>query len=105
RIDLVLVEDAGLFVFLEHRAVGINAPHLDARVLLLEIPPNAADGAAGADAADKVRNRTVGLVPDLRAGLLVVRGGVRQVVVLIGLPGVRHLSLEARRDGIVGARI
>ena len=94
RVDLVLVENAGLLVLLEHRPVGVDAPHLDARVLLLEVPADAADRAAGADAADQVRNRAVRLIPDLRTGLLVVRRGVRQVVVLVGLPGVRDFAFE-----------
>ena len=49
--------------------------------------------------------RPVGLLPDFRAGLLVVRGGVRQVVVLVRLPGVRHFLLEPRRDRVVRPRI
>ena len=35
RIDLVLVEDAGLFVLLEDRTVGVDAPRLDRRLALL----------------------------------------------------------------------
>jgi DNA-directed RNA polymerase subunit beta len=35
-VDLVLVEDARLFVFLEHRAVRIDAPQLDGRILFFE---------------------------------------------------------------------
>src|SRR6185503_14666896 len=104
-VDLVLVEDAGLLVLLEHGAVGVDPPHLDARVLLLQVAADAADGAAGADAAHEVRDRAVGLLPDLRARLLVVRGRVRQVVVLVGLPRVRDLALEPRRDRVVRAWI
>ena len=40
-IDLVLVEDAGLLVLLEHRPVGVDAPHLDLRVALLEVAADA----------------------------------------------------------------
>ena len=72
---------------------------------LLEITSDAADRAAGADAAHEVRHRAVRLLPDLGPGLLVVRGGVRQVVVLVGLPRVRHLALEARRDRVMRPRI
>ena len=54
---------------------------------------------------DQVGDRPVGLLPDLGPGLLVVRGGVRRVVVLVRLPGVRHLLLEPRRDRVVRARI
>ena len=31
RVDLAFVEDARLLVFLEHRPVGVDAPHLDRR--------------------------------------------------------------------------
>ena len=95
-IDLVLVEDARLFVFLEHRAVGIDAPHFDFRVPLLQVPAHPGDRAARPDADDEVRHLPVGLIPDFGTGLLVVGCGVREVVVLIRLPGVRHLLLEAR---------
>jgi hypothetical protein len=95
RVDLVLVEDARLLVLLEDRAVGVDAPDLDGRVALLEVAAGAADRAAGADADHEVRDAAVGLLPDLGAGLLVVRRGVRQVVVLVRLPRVRHLALEA----------
>ena len=105
RIDLVLVEDAGLLVFLEHRSVRVDAPDLDLRIALLEVAPDARRRAAGAHADHEMRDAAVGLLPDFRPGLLVVRGRVRQVVVLIRLPGVRHLLLEARRHRVVRARI
>ena len=66
-VDLVLVEDPGLLVLLEHRAVGVDAPDLDRRVALLQIAAGAGDGAAGADADDEVGDPAVGLLPDLRA--------------------------------------
>jgi hypothetical protein len=37
-IDLVLVEDSGFLVFLEHGPVRVDAPQLDRRVLFLEKP-------------------------------------------------------------------
>ena len=104
-IDLVLVEDAGLLVLLEHRAVGVDAPDLDAGFLLLQVLADAADRAAGADADHQMIDPAVGLVPDLGPGLLVVGLGVRRVVVLVGLPAVRRLALEPRRHRVVGAGI
>ena len=81
-------------------------PHaLTDGLLLLQILRDAADRAAGADADHEVVDPAVGLLPDLRAGLLVVRLRVRQVVVLVGLPRVRRLALEARRHRVVRARI
>ena len=67
--------------------------------------PTPLSGAAGADADDEVGDPAVGLLPDLRPGLLVVRGGVRQVVVLVRLPCVRHLLLEPRRHRVVRPRV
>ena len=81
-------------------------PHtFTAGLLLLEVLADAADRAAGADADHQVIDPAVGLVPDLRAGLLVVGLGVRRVVVLVGLPAVRGLALEPRRHRVVRARI
>jgi hypothetical protein len=57
RVDLVLVEDAGLLVFLEHRSVGVDPPHLDRRVLLFQIATRARRGAARADADDEMGER------------------------------------------------
>ena len=104
-IDLVLVEDAGLLVLLEHRPVSVDAPHLDLRVALLEVAADARNRPAGADADHQLRHRAVGLLPDLGTGLLVVRLRVRQVVVLVRFPRVRHFALEPRRHRVVRARI
>ncbi len=56
RVDLVLVEDARCLVFLEDRAVRVDAPDLDRGIPLFQKPSGAADRAAGADAADQVRD-------------------------------------------------
>ena len=50
--------------------------------------------AARANTDHNVRNRAVGLLPDLRARLLVMGRAVRQVVVLIGLPRVGNLAFK-----------
>src|SRR4051794_8414132 len=82
-VDLVLVEDAGLLVLLEDRSVRVDAPDLDLRILLFQKPPNAADRTAGADPDNEMRDAPVGLIPDLRPGLLVMRRGIREIVVLV----------------------
>ena len=74
-------------------------------VLLLQEPADAADRAAGADADHQVRHAAVGLVPDLGAGLLVVRLGVRRVGVLVRLPGAGDLARQPGGHRVVGARI
>src|SRR5680860_998378 len=60
-----------------HRACGIGSDDLHVGPLsfgtaLLEEPTDATDRAAGAHAGDVVGDPAVGLLPDLRAGLLVV---------------------------------
>src|SRR5262249_30540438 len=104
-VSLVLVEDAGLFVLLEHRPVGVDAPHFDLRFALLEVLPDARHRPPGPDADDEVCDAAAGLLPDFRTRLLVVRLRVRQVVVLVRLPRVRDLALEARRHRVVRSRI
>ena len=47
----------------------------------------------------------VGLPPDLRAGPVIVRGGVVGVRVLVGLPAVLGLPGEAAGDAVVGVRM
>ena len=105
RVDLVLVEDPGFLVLLEHRPVGVDAPGLHRGLLLLQVLGRAADGAARADAHHEVVDLAAGLLPDLGARLLVVRLRVRRVVVLVGLPRIRRLALEARRHRVVRPRI
>src|SRR6185436_17883742 len=84
---------------------GVDAPDLDRRLALLQVAPDTRDRAAGPDPGDQVRDRPAGLLPDLRRRLLVVGLRVGEVVVLVRLPRVRHLALEARRDGVVRARV
>ena len=57
----------------EQRAFGIDADHLDLRVLLLEILAGAGDGTAGAHAADKVGDSALGIPPDLRSRGFIMR--------------------------------
>src|SRR5205823_7429387 len=79
-IDLVFVEDAGLFVLLEDRSVGINSPDLYLWIFLFEISADAGGRSASPDADDEVSDPAVGLLPDLGTRLLVVRLRVREVV-------------------------
>ena len=105
RVDLVFVEDARFFVLLEHRSVRIDAPHLDFRVALLEIAADAGRRPAGPHSHDELGDASAGLLPDLGAGLLVVRLQVRQVVVLIRFPRIGHFALQPRRHRVVRSRI
>ena len=73
------------------------------RAMLLEVAPDAGDRAARADGDhDRVDLPAVGLLPDLRAGRLVVRLGIGHVRVLVGLEAAGDLLGEAVGDRVVG---
>ena len=54
---------------------------------------------------DEVGDPAVGLLPDLRAGGLVVRARVVRVGVLVGLPGARGLADQPVGDVVVGVGV
>src|SRR5664279_663751 len=60
---------------------------------------------AGADPGDEVRDPALGLLPQFRAGRLVVRLRVPRVGVLVGLPTARRLAGQSVRDRVVRPRI
>ena len=105
RIDLVLVEDAGLLVFLEHRAVGVDAPHLMAGFCSFRKRPAPQIVPPVPTPDDQVGDASVGLVPDLRAGLLVVRREFERLSYWLAFHAFGRLALEARRHRVVRARI
>ena len=78
----------------------MHAEHLHAVALLLEKPPGARDGAAGAETGHEVRHAALGLAPDFRPRRLVVRLGVRLVDVLVQHVEIGTLpDLHGRGDG------
>ena len=74
-------------------------------VLLLEEATDAADRAAGAHPGDEVGDPPLGLLPDLRTGVLVVRARVVRVAVLVGLPGALGLAHQPVRDAVVAVGV
>src|SRR5580704_6467414 len=106
-------DDVGLgldgFAALEEIVVegadGIDSDNFDAGILLLEIFADTADGAAGAYAADKMRDFALTVFPDFRAGREVVSLGVHGIVILIGIEGVGNFAREFFSDGVVAARV
>ncbi len=82
-INFFLVKFAGLVELFENRTVGIDAPNLDAWILLLEELCYAGYGSARAHAHHKVGDAALGLLPDLGTRGLVVRLAVAQIIVLI----------------------
>src|SRR5205823_5603836 len=91
-LDQVGVDVVGLGV---DRPLRVGADDLDGGVAFLEVAADAGDGAAGADPGDEGVDLAAGLLPDLRAGAAVVRGGVGLVGVLVGLEGAGDLLGEA----------
>src|SRR5208282_5598070 len=65
----------------------------------------AANGSAGAHAADKVCNLALGVFPDFGAGGLVVRFGIGGIVVLIGVIRIGDFTGQLFRDAVIAARI
>ena len=89
-----------------HRALGIGAHHLHRTIgHLLEVTAGPRDGASRSDARNEVRDRTFGLLPQLRAGGRVVRRGVVQVGVLVGLPPAGDLARQPVADAVVRVRV
>ena len=89
-----------------HRALRVGADHADPPAgRLLQVAADAADRAAGADAGDEVGDPALGLLPDLRAGRLVVRQRVVRVRVLVRLPAARYLAGQPVGHRVVRPRI
>ncbi|CAM5647137.1 hypothetical protein SHIRM173S_03788 [Streptomyces hirsutus] len=83
-------------------ALGVGADDLDAAVAgVLEVAPGPGDGAAGPDPGHEVGDLPLGLLPQLRAGGLVVAERVVGVGVLVGLPGPRRLTDQPVGDVVV----
>ena len=87
------------------RALRVDADHPDHGVLFLEVAAGAADGAAGAHAADEMGDHAPGVVPDFGAGARVVRQRVVRVVVLVAQEGAGDVARQPLRHLDVAARI
>ena len=88
-----------------HGARRIGADDLYRRVARLQRATHTGDRASGADTGDEVRDPAARLLPDLGAGRLLVRQGVRGVRVLVGTERAGCLTNEALGGGVVGARV
>ena len=86
----------------EDRAFGIDGHDARLRAVLLEVAADAGDRPSRPDRDDdRVDVSPVGLLPELRAGGLVVRFGVRRIRVLVGLEATGDLLREPIRDRVV----
>src|SRR5229473_7547235 len=98
----------GLATFHEivvERAVGVDADDFDAGIFFIQIFSDAADGAAGAHAANEVRDFAFAVFPDFRAGGAVMRFRIHWIFVLVGIVGIGNFAREFLRYGVVTTRI
>ncbi len=94
------------------RALGVRADDPDLASLgvvtrrrdLPQVAPGPGDGAAGPDTRDEVRDTTVRVGPDLRAGRREVRRRAVRVGVLVRLPRAGDLPHEPVGDRVVRVR-
>src|SRR5216684_4227528 len=87
------------------RAVGIDADNFYFGIFFLQEFADAADGAAGAHAANEVRNLAFAVLPNLGTRGAIVRFGIHWIVVLIRIIRIGNFAREFFRYGIVAARI
>ena len=88
-----------------HRAFGVGADDLHARVLRLEVAADAGDRAARAESRDEVGDPAGGLAPDLGPGRVDVRLRVRGVRVLVRTERAGDLADEPLGRRVVRLRI
>src|SRR6185312_7938153 len=105
RVHFIHIDLAGPEIFGQQRPIRVHGPDLDGGILFLEVHGCSGDGAAGTRGDNQVRHFAVGLLPDLGPRSFIVREPVGEVIVLIGVKGVRDLPGQAPGDGIVGARV
>src|SRR5882757_4974494 len=87
------------------RAVGIDADNFYFGIFFLQEFADAADGAAGAHAANEVRNLAFAIFPNLGPRGAIVRLGIHRIIVLIRIIRIGNFAGEFFRYGIVAARI
>ena len=74
-------------------------------IFFLQVAADAADGPAGAHAADEVRDLPFRILPDFRAGGAVMRLGIHGVFVLVGIKRIGNFLAQFFRDRVIAARI
>ena len=93
-VGLGLDRFAGFTKIVVERADRIDADNFDVGIFFLQIFSDAADGAAGAHAANEVRDFAFAVFPDFRAGGEVMSLGIHGIVVLIGIVGIGNFARE-----------
>src|SRR4029077_19851238 len=96
---------SGFVKVVVQRAFRIHADDFDVGILFFQKFTDAADGAAGTHAADKMSDFAFSIFPNLRAGGLVVRFGIGRIVVLIGVERVGNFAGQLFRYAVIAAGI
>src|SRR6266581_5377837 len=96
---------AGLDEIVVQRAVGIDPDNFYAGIFFLQIFSHAADGAAGAYPANKVRDLAFAVLPNFGTGGAVVGFGIAGIVVLIRVIRIGNFAREFFGHRIIAARI
>ena len=104
-INLFFIEHARFLVFFEYRTVSIDAHRHHIRIVFLQVLGNAAHRPARANAGDIMSNLSICIPPYLRAGGLIVRYRIRQVVVLVRIIGIFGFPSDPLGHRIIGARV
>jgi hypothetical protein len=86
------------------RALRVGADDLDLCVPFLEVAARSSDRAAGPDAEHEMCDLSVGLLPDLGPGRVVVSLGIHRVVVLIRQEAAGRLLREPLGHLVIGLR-
>src|SRR6266852_4408257 len=95
----------GLDEIVVQRDVRIHPDNFYVGIFFLQVLSHAADRAAGAHAADEVRDPAFAVLPNLGAGGAVVRLGIHLIVVLIRIVRIGNFPREFFRHRIVASRI
>src|SRR6266480_1721292 len=91
--------------FASRRAKTIHPDDFDAGIFLLQVFSHAADGAAGAYAANEMRDLALAVFPNLGTRGAVMSFGIAGIVVLVRVVRIGNLAGEFFRHRIVAARI
>ena len=87
------------------RAVGIDADDFYAGIFFLQEFPHATNGAAGAHAANEVRDFAFAVFPNFRTRGAIMRFGIHRIVILVRVVRIGNFAREFFCHGIVAARI
>src|SRR5437016_11300745 len=95
---------SGLEHFGENGSRRIGANDTNLRILFLEESRHTGDGPSRPDTNHDMRDLAFGLLPDFGACRLVMRLGIRRILVLVRVNTVCNLPAQSKRDRVVTSR-